>query len=362
MLHVAPAPFGASGLFGGGERYPLELARALARRDDVNCKLVTFGRHERRLRDDSGLQIHVLRAIGHLGRHPAHPVAPALLANLGGADIVHVHHLRSLPARLAAVDSSIRRRPIVVSDHGLGGGDWLGLLPRLFDRLLAVSSYSASLLAVPEALTRVVYGGVDPQRFGPDPGISRRGVLFVGRLTPHKGVDRLIAALPRGVALTIVGTGGHDRRPPERYYPALLRAMAAERDVCFRGAVDDVELAAIYRRAAVVVAPSVDVTCYGRRIAVAELLGLGAIEAMASGTPVVASRLGGLAEVVADGRTGFLVEPGDVDALRERLELLLADPVLGEEMGEAGRRRVLDRFTWERCAERCVAAYHELLS
>jgi spore coat protein SA len=88
---------------------------------------------------------------------------------------------------------------------------------------------------------------------------------------------------------------------------------------------------------------------------------LAAIEAMASGTPVVASRLGGLAEVVVDGETGFLVEPGDSEELGARLEALLADSQLARRMGEAARRMVLERYTWDACARRCLEAYRQLL-
>jgi glycosyltransferase involved in cell wall biosynthesis len=160
----------------------------------------------------------------------------------------------------------------------------------------------------------------------------------------------------------MAGTAGHDRRLPERDYPQLLRSLARGRDVRFRDAVTEADLAALYRRAAVFVLPSVDVTCYGRRVAISELLGLCVLEAMASGTPVVASRTGGIAEVVADGETGFLVEPGDVPALHDRLATLLADRDLARHMGDAGRDTVLDRFTWAACADRCLAAYREVVT
>jgi glycosyltransferase involved in cell wall biosynthesis len=186
-------------------------------------------------------------------------------------------------------------------------------------------------------------------------------VLFVGRLTPHKGVDVLIRALPPDARLTVIGSEGHDSRPPERNYPELLRSLAIGRRVEFRGAVDDDELARRYRTAAVVVVPSVERTWYGRRIAVSELLGLVALEAMASGTPVIASRVGGLPEIVEEGVTGYLVPPGDVPALRARITAVLAEPAGAARLGENGRRRVLSELTWDRCAERCLAAYRELL-
>jgi glycosyltransferase involved in cell wall biosynthesis len=360
VIHVAPTPFGPHGLLGGGERYPLELARALAR--EVDCELITFGPRRERVREPGGLRVHTLRAATFLGGHPAHPLAVALPRVLRGADLIHTHHLRSAPSRVAAVAARLRRQPAVVTDHGLQGGDWGGLLPRLFARFLAVSAYSARELGAPPARTTVIYGGADPARFAPDPAERRDGVLFVGRLTPHKGVDRLIAALPPGARLRIAGSGGHDPDPPERDYPALLRRLAAGRAVEFLGPVPDADLPALHRRAAVLALPSVERTCYGRAIRVSELLGLVVLEAMASGTPVVCSRLGGLPEIVRDGETGFLVEPGDVDALRDRLAAVLADPALAARLGRNARELALAHFTWRACAERCLAAYADLLA
>ena len=359
VIHVAPTPFGHDGLLGGGERYPLELARALA--PHVDCELVTFGRHAGRAREPGGLRVRRLRALGLLGGHPAHPVAPSLVAALAGADVVHTHHMRSAPSRLAVLAARARGQVAAVTDHGLSGGDWAGLLPRLFDRFLPVSAYSARELRAPPGRTRVIYGGADPVRYAPDPAVPRDGVLFVGRLTPHKGVDRLIAALPPGARLRIVGSSGHDPAPPERDYPMLLHRLAEGRAVELLGPVSDDVLPSLYRRAVALALPSVHRTCYGRDVRVSELLGLVALEAMASGTPVVASRLGGLAEVVRHGVTGFLVEPGNVAELRERLAQLLHDRPLAARLGDNARALVLERFTWRACAERCLAAYAEPL-
>ncbi len=357
---MAPAAFGAAGLFGGGERYPLELARALAR--EVECELVTFGRHPQVVRERGGLVVRVLRPWLRWRGHPAHPVAPRLSVALAGAEVVHTHHLRSAPSRLAAVTARARGQRLAVTDHGLGGGGWGGLLPRLFDRFLVVSRFSAGTLSAPPDRTRVIYGGADPTTYRPDPGTARAGVLFVGRLTPHKGVDRLLRALPERAALTVVGTAGHDPHPPETGYPTLLAALARGRQVRFLRRADDRQVAELYRRAAVVVLPSVWETCYGRRVAIPELLGLAVLEAMASGTPVVCSRLGGLPEVVRDGETGFLVDPGNIDELRDRIGLLLADGALARRLGDNARQLVLERYTWDHCALRCLAAYGEMLA
>jgi glycosyltransferase involved in cell wall biosynthesis len=357
VVHVAPTAFGAGGIFGGGERYPVELARALARH--VDCELVTFAGTPGVVREAGGLTVRTLRPVAHLG-HPAHPLAVGLPRALASADVIHAHHMRSAPSRMAALVAAARRRPAVVTDHGLAGGTWGGLLPRLFDRFLTVSEHSARELGAPRSRTRVVYGGVDGARYRPDPAVVRRSVLFVGRLTPHKGIDRLIRALPPGASLTIAGSAGHDPAPPERDYPQLLRRLAAGRDVRFLGPVPDDALPALLRSAAVLALPSVHWTCFGRFVPVSELLGLVVLEAMASGTPVVCSRIGGVPEIVADGVTGFLVAPGDVDALRERLATLLADHALAARVGRQAREHALARFTWDACAARCLSAYAEV--
>jgi alpha-maltose-1-phosphate synthase len=356
---VAPTPFGQAGLFGGGERYPLELARALARH--VDCELIIFGRSARTEHDPSGLRVRTLRAIHWLGGHPAHPLALTLPAALAGATVIHTHHLRSTPSRIAALTARARRTPVYVTDHGLQGNSWGGLLPRFFDGFLTVSAYSARELGAPASRTRVIYGGADPTHYFPDAKTPRDAVLFVGRLTPHKGVDRLLQALPENASARIVGTPGHDPRPPEREYPSLLRSLAEGHNVEFLHTVSDAELPHLYRSASVFVLPSVERTCYGRTIRISELLGLSLLEAMASGTPVIASAVGGVPEIVRDGETGFLVPPGDVSALRERMAEVLGDDRLAKRMGANARAHVLAGFTWEKVAERCLAGYSDRL-
>jgi glycosyltransferase involved in cell wall biosynthesis len=360
VVQVAPTAFGNEGLYGGGERYPVELARALARVDGVESELVTFGARSRVARDPEGFVVRVLAPLA-LGRgHPAHPLTPALIGALAGADIVHTHHLRSAPSRIAAVLAKLRGQQLVTTDHGLGGGGWWGGLPRLFDRFLTVSRYAAATLRVPSEKVHIIYGGADVRRFAPDPVEPRHGILFVGRITPHKGLDRLLRALPLTATLTVVGANARNRHAPDSGYPALIRREAGGLDVRFASALGDDDLARCYRRAQVLAMPSVHETCYGQRVAISELLGLAAIEAMASGTPVVASRVGGLPEVVRDGETGYLVEPGDIDGLRDRLTTVLADPRLARRLGDNACTLVRERFTWDACARRCVTAYEDL--
>jgi starch synthase len=93
-----------------------------------------------------------------------------------------------------------------------------------------------------------------------------------------------------------------------------------------------------------------------------EPFGLINLEAMACGTPVVASRVGGIPEVVVDGETGFLVPPGDPRALAAAVREVLADPERAARLGHAGRRRVVDKFSWERIAERTLDVYRDAVA
>ncbi|HSK37890.1 MAG TPA: glycosyltransferase, partial [Actinomycetota bacterium] len=125
VIHVAPSAFGRDGLYGGGERYPLELARALA--DEVDCELVTFGRRPARWEAGGGLRVRVLRPLTWLHGHPAQPVAPLLPAALARAEVVHAHHFRSLPTRMSAVTARLLGAGTALTDHGLLGRTWGGL-------------------------------------------------------------------------------------------------------------------------------------------------------------------------------------------------------------------------------------------
>src|SRR5829696_646163 len=106
VVQVAPTVFGPSGLLGGGERYPLELARALAR--GVECELVTFGAQPGTWRWRDGLRVRVLRPRRYWRGHIAHPLSFALARALQGADVVHTHHFRSVPSLQAALSARWR--------------------------------------------------------------------------------------------------------------------------------------------------------------------------------------------------------------------------------------------------------------
>src|SRR5207237_5531708 len=105
------------------------------------------------------------------------------------------------------------------------------------------------------------------------------------------------------------------------------------------------------------VLPSVYRDRYGGETRVPELLGQTLLEAMACGTPVICTDVGGMPEVVEDGVTGFIVPPNDPTALRRKLLWLRDHSVEAGEMGRAARRRVLEKFTWTSVARRCLDIY-----
>jgi phosphatidyl-myo-inositol dimannoside synthase len=158
----------------------------------------------------------------------------------------------------------------------------------------------------------------------------------------YKGHDALLAAWPAVLVrqpdaqLVFVGTGDDEPRLRARAREAGLGAH-----VIFTGFVDEVELASIYARAAVFAMPSRG-----------EGFGIAYLEAMAHGLPCIGSIHDAAGEVIDDGVTGYLVDQSDTQTLADRLSLLLGDDVRRRAMGEAGRRRLTERFTADRFAER----------
>ncbi len=352
VVHLSPAAFGASGLFGGGERYPLELARAMA--DVVPTRLVTFS--DRPFRERVGnLDVIALGPPWYVRWQRGNPVHPGIVRQVGWATVVHCHQRYILASSLTASLCRLTGRKVFVSDLGGGGWDisaWVPGVRRLYHGFLHISRYSRTVAGQEGANAEVIYGGVDTTKFSPDPAVPKELlVVYVGRLLPHKGVNDLLAALPDGMALEIIG------RPYDPRFYADLKRMAAGKPVAFRTDCDDAEVVRAYRRAACVVLPSVYTTMYGDESVVPELLGQTLLEGMACGTPVICTNVASMPEIVVDGLTGFVVPPNDPATLRAKLEWLRDHPAEAVRMGMAARQRVLDYFTWSQTVASCLKAY-----
>jgi D-inositol-3-phosphate glycosyltransferase len=177
-------------------------------------------------------------------------------------------------------------------------------------------------------------------------------VLFVGRIEPLKGIDILMRAashLESPVRLLVVGGDEKDADRKENLQ-ALASELGLQDRVTFVDAVPHADLPLYYNAADICVVPSYY-----------ESFGVVAVEAMACGVPVVASRVGGLKETVKDGRTGYLVPWRCPEPFAERLELLLSNEPLRRKLGREARAAA-ERFRWSEVATRVEDVYHELVS
>jgi starch synthase len=314
----------------------------------------------------------------------------AMAAAVKGADLVHSHTwYANLGGHLSKLMWSI---PHVMTIHSLeplrpwkaeqlGGGYALSLFCErtaieAADVVIAVSrgvreDVLSCYPSVKPDRVHVIHNGIDPeiyrpqlspetlQRFGVDS--SRPFALFNGRITRQKGLPLLLAAalkLDPQYQLVIVASSP-DTPEIAAEVAALAGRVSAERGnlVWIDHFISREELIHLHSHATVFVCPSIY-----------EPFGLVILEAMACGTPVVASRVGGIPEIVVEGETGYLVDfdPADPDAftsaLAGRLERLLGDTTLASRMGKSGRERVLQHFGWRAIASQTVQLYDRLLS
>jgi glycosyltransferase involved in cell wall biosynthesis len=269
--------------------------------------------------------------------------------------ILHTHLVHAdVYGQLAG---SVTRVPLRLSTkHGFNEfreGRWFGFADRSVGSLahvhIAISQGLAQYLAETEGFDEedfeiVHYGIADHGEAAPYAGSEPR-LLCVGRLIPIKGHLVLLRALAQAraqvpdVTLAIAGRG-----PLAPALRAYARELGVEDAVRFLGFVSPVQAA--IEDAAVVVVPSLG-----------EGFGMVALEAMERARPVIASAVGGLPEIVADGETGLVVPPADAEALAEATVSLAGDLARAAAMGGAGRERALEQFTPERCVERVEALY-----
>jgi len=232
----------------------------------------------------------------------------------------------------------------------------LGKILSASDRVTAVSqdTLNKALQAFPEISEKssVIYNGraLPPERLGARP-VAPVKFLCWGRLAQNKGFDVALRAFARvaktipGARLVLAGRG------PER--PALegvVSELGLQEIVHMPGYLDEEALESELETTTAVLVPSIEQECFG----------LVALEAMQRSKPVIASRYGGLTEVVADGRSGILVTPGNVDELAAAMTRLATDPDLALKMGEAGRCLAREKFSLEKMADRYEALYRSL--
>ncbi|HEY6496781.1 MAG TPA: glycogen synthase [Trebonia sp.] len=301
---------------------------------------------------------------------------------VGGADLVHSHtwyanlagHLASLlygVPHVATVHSLEPLRPWKAEQ--LGGGYALSSWAERVSlaaatAVVAVSSGMRSdvLSAYPEIppeRVRVIHNGIDAAEYAPDHGTgvldrhgvdrSRPYVIFVGRITRQKGLPVLLraAASLDPAAQLVLCAGAADTPALGAEVSSLVAGLRLSRSgvIWIPEMLPKAEVIQLLTHALAFVCPSVY-----------EPLGIVNLEAMACATAVVASRVGGIPEVVAGGETGLLVPPDDPASLADALNHLLRDPARAAAMGLAGRKRAVAEFSWDAVAAQTAALYREL--
>lgn len=350
VLQLAPIPFADQAVVGGGERYPTELSRAMARY--VPTTLISFGRGGS-VRREGNLTTRIYPIIRYVDQKRVNPLSPWFLRELPGAAVIHCHQYQTLMTNMAVLLGSILGKKSFATDHGGGGKNYSRRL-RIADRLtgfLPVSAFSATFFPEMAGKTTMIGSGIDPELFKPADVKRQRSVLYVGRIMPHKGIDYLVQAVRPDTPLKVIG------RVYNQQYFAYLRKLAEGKQVTFVNDAGDREIIQEYGAATVCVLPSVYRSWDGVTHKQPELLGISLLEAMGCETPVVCTNVGGMPEAVVEGETGFVVPPNDSEALSDRLYRLLDDPARARAMGKAARQHVLENWTWDLVARRCLKAY-----
>ncbi|MCC7369989.1 MAG: glycosyltransferase [Chloroflexi bacterium] len=398
-VHTCPlAPLGGWET-GGMNVYVRELCRGLGRmgvatdvftrRQDPDVPtVVELGNHTRVIHVDAG-------APRHRDKYAVVDDLPELACNIQryrnfvGAryDLIHSHYW--LSGRLSSLFKEHWRAPVVAMFHTLGAlknrvaQDSAELEQQIrvdierrtmatADRLIAATEIDRGHMleaygANPRKIS-IVPGGVNLDTFGPGSREEARRslglgpqptLLFVGRIQRLKGIDILIRAAATLRAeigplrvLVVGGTGqqsGEERREMSRLQE-IVRDLDLGSVVQFVGAVEQTQLAEYYRAADVTVMPSTY-----------ESFGLVAVESMACGTPVVASRVGGLATVVRDGENGALVPWRDPNLFAQRIRTILTDAPAAARM-RRGALETAHQYSWDAAAEKTVTVYDSLLS
>jgi glycosyltransferase involved in cell wall biosynthesis len=353
---------------GGLESHVFTLCRELVRRGHRVTMLTSRSRRGLPRRDViDGIEV---RRVWIPSRTPAgwiaHSVAstPVHYRLAGAADVLHAQDFAAAPPAWPARWRYRRRLPLVLTVHTshflvrARRPLWKPILRRIVasaDYILATSRelLDTALALYPHRRAQVLLNAVDTETFRRTaatlPSTPRRRVIVPRRLFPKNGVEYLVRALPRiaarvDVEAIVIGDG------PER---PRLEALATELGVAdrlrFLGAKPHGEMPGILSSGEIAIIPSL-----------MEASSVAALEAMACGLPVAASRVGGLPEII-DESVGTLFAPGNPDALAEAVVRILNDREGLARKGDAARRRVVDRFSLTRMVDRHVEIYHDLL-
>jgi glycosyltransferase involved in cell wall biosynthesis len=301
ILHASPTWFSPESIVGGGERWVDNVMLALAAgAPEVEQAMVAIG-------SSSGLTLRgrtLTRIVQNerVRQQPMEAVSSRLWGELAGFDVIHIHQsLADFGVYVCCVASSLGKT-VILTD--LGGGSSPIMLQgglAMADGIVSISKYAHSFIEpLVDSPSAIIVGPVNTETFCPGraaPVVP--AAVCIGRIMPHKGIDRIIRALPPALKLRVVGRVYHEE------YRALLGELAEGKDVEFISDAEDDRLVSIYQGSSVFVQASCVRDVYGNIAAKTELMGLTTLEAMACGLPVIVAADGGsLPELVTDPRFG----------------------------------------------------------
>lgn len=306
LCHLTPTYFSESSVIGGGERYVYNLVQAvkeanLSNEFKVHQSIASIAEKPSEFEHD-GTTVKLLKNISKTPGNMNY-IPQDLWEYLQKFDAVHVHQsLTPFGEYCIAVAASLNI-PIVATDLGGGNSNVMlyGKGLELADRVLSISNFANSIIRNGfSGKTEVVIGPVDTSFFIPPTGHeNRKGfAICVSRILPHKGIDRIISALPKTLELKVVG------KVYDKKYFNLLKKIAHGKKVDFIQNASDQHLLELYQSANVFLQGSTHKDIYGNIIQKPELMGLTTLEAMACGLPVIVSDAGSLPEMVPDNSVG----------------------------------------------------------
>ncbi|MFH1154550.1 MAG: glycosyltransferase family 4 protein [Pseudomonadota bacterium] len=350
--------------------------------------------------------VNLLKKNVGVSRSVRKPIFSSILYNLGyilwvslnlkkqQCDIIHVHQfsqyvpvLRFFNPKskiilhmscewLTQLDATRMRRRMAKADLILGNSDYISeKIEKKFPKF--------------KGKIKTIYNGVDHKQFlslDKTPQNDNRHhpkLLFVGRVSPEKGIHVLIGAIKKLVTeyplihINIVGSKGSAPKEfivdldeqatvkalskfygeslgGEDYYYSCLKRLITDDitgHITFCGSMPHASVVEFYQHSDILINPSLS-----------ESFGMSLVEAMASGKPTISTRVGGMVNVVSEGETGLLVEPDNEEKLAAAIAFLTEKPEMKKNMGIAGRKRVMEKFSWERVAESTLNEYLRLIS
>lgn len=371
ILQVTPRYYPS---LGGVEEVVKQTSERLVKNFGHHVEVLTSNLDSDGSRELNGVSIHRLWSLPGMKYGPFQPIAPTLPFRYPflRSDLVHLHANKRFVTDLAALFEVGKKRPFVFSPYaGMFGTTLLG---RIHNKTIGKLAFNAAVVIVISQSEKkmiesqnmrvkrfeVLPIGVDVAEFKKadteywDQTYDLKGnkvVLFVGRLTTHKGVDTLIKAFASikrkigNVKLLVVGPDFGEKAN----FESMAKGQQISEDVIFSGGVSRERLLGAYKVGDVFVLPSRN-----------EAFGIVMIEAMAAGLPVVAANNSSMPEIVRDGETGLLFNTEDAGSLAAKVVEILDDGALAQRFINNGSAEVAEKYNWDRIVEKLNALYQEV--